>query len=176
MIKNDTVIGDPLLTVPLLVIRDDTYDASNELSLCYEIHGAAFKDFNLISDSCTSVNSYYTPMNDPDHGNIISKIGVVAVNRENQCVNIEVDLNGCAAKFNGETILMFKTEHGISVMKSSKTVRIVVPNCVSQDLIFWVYCQNISGQEMIKFVVSRGFNLRPTSHGLLGKSRRTSLY
>lgn len=166
--RNDTVIGDPLFTAPLL-ISDDTPEL-NGLSLCYEIHGKANRYFNLISDTCTSVNALYSPMIDPNHGNIVSKVGIVAVGSSSSgCVEVAVNLDGCSASLNGETVERARNEDGVTVFRHRKRVRIGVPNCENVDLIMWVICQNISAQPMIKFVVSRGYNLKPTSHGLLGK-------
>ena len=33
----------------------------------------------------------------------------------------------------------------------------------------WVLCEDINRQKMIDFVFSRGINLSPSSHGLVGK-------
>ena len=51
---NDTVVGDPLMTVPIRVPGYQT-----DLHLCYEIHGTADTYFNFVSDDCTSVNAHY---------------------------------------------------------------------------------------------------------------------
>ena len=51
---NDTVIGDPLLTVPI-----NAPGFPSDLHLCYEIHGAANQYFNFISDECMPVNAHY---------------------------------------------------------------------------------------------------------------------
>ena len=40
---NDTVIGDPLFTVPLRVINLGELGLGGRLSLCYEVHGDADK-------------------------------------------------------------------------------------------------------------------------------------
>ena len=166
IIRNDTVIGDPLFTAPLLV-GDDTPELQG-LSLCFEIHGISNRHFNFISDTCTSVNALYSPMIDPSHGNIVSKVGIAAVDSNGRCVDVAVDLDGCAASLNGEAVQMMRSEAGVTIFRRRDRVRIGVPNCENLDLIMWVICQNISGQPMIKFVVSRGYNLRPMSHGLLG--------
>lgn len=167
--RNDTVIGDPLFAVPLLV-GDDAPEL-NGLSLCYEIHGESNRYFNFISDTCTSVNALYSPMiGSSRHGNIVSKVGIVAVGSSNgSCVEVAVDLNGCSASLNGESVERTRSEAGVTVFRHRNRVRIGAPNCENADLIMWVVCQNISAQPMIKFMVSRGYNLKPTSHGLLGK-------
>ena len=48
-------------------------------------------------------------------------------------------------------------------------VRISVPNCEYLDLVMWVMYQERDDQRMLKFVITRGYNFAPTSHGLVGK-------
>ena len=48
---NDTVIGDPLYTVPILVSNEQLSSLNlDSLSLCYEIHGDSGQWFNLVTD------------------------------------------------------------------------------------------------------------------------------
>ncbi|CAI8025016.1 hypothetical protein GBAR_LOCUS14484, partial [Geodia barretti] len=93
-LRNDSVIGDPLFTVPLnfpsmtpaeLTTRDTSH-------LCFEVHGARDRIFNLISDRCTSVNALFTAMPPPLSGNIINTVGITAVDYRGTCVEIEVSL------------------------------------------------------------------------------------
>ena len=51
---NDSITADPQFTVSLPV--------NGAESLCYEVHGSAGDYFNLISDTCTSVNAHFTSM------------------------------------------------------------------------------------------------------------------
>ena len=51
LVTNDTVVGDPLFTVPITVMGT---------SLCFEVQGLANRIFNLVSDVCTTVNAHYT--------------------------------------------------------------------------------------------------------------------
>ena len=44
-----------------------------------------------------------------------------------------------------------------------------MPNCDSEQLVMWILCENINGQKMTDFVVSRGINFSQSSHGLVGK-------
>ena len=167
---NDTVIGDPLYEVPLNnLIRDERFPEIT--SLCYEIHGIAGQIFNLISDGCVQVNANYSAMDIPENGNIISQIGVLAYDTGGGCVEIMVDVNVCVPVVNGipynNTVYDM---NGVTVRRRNNRTRITVPNCDedSDDLVFWVVCQNIMGQRMIKFQVLRGSTLRPDSHGLIG--------
>ena len=161
---NDTIIGDPLYEVPVIINGE-----GNTVSLCYEIHGEPGEHFNLISDTCVSVNALYSSMINPSNGNIISKIGVLAEDSNGVCQEIEADLEGCTARVNGNNVTLYNQD-GIRVMRRTNRIRISVPNCESTDLVMWVTCEVQGEQPMIRFVVARGFNLRPTSHGLVGKS------
>ena len=139
-------------------------------SLCFEVHGITNQTFNLISDECTSVNALYSSMNNPDDGNIISSMGVKAVNNLRQCVEITVKLeSGCIPVIRGTPVFDHYSSDGISVKKFGRRVKISVPNCENNKLDMWINCQVIRGQEMIKYSISHGINLQPTSHGLLGK-------
>ena len=89
-LDDDLVVGDPLFTVPLY---DQNGTSSGMPSLCYEIHGSTDRAFSLVSDRCTSVNALYSALSIPDNGNIISAIGVRAVNKLGRCIDIRVDLN-----------------------------------------------------------------------------------
>ena len=157
---NNTFIGDPLFTVPFL--EDLT-------SLCFEVHGRTNTFINLVSDTCTSVNALYTAMQMPDNGNIISQVGVRAVGDSGQCYNVRVDLTGCATSVDGSPVTSSFNESGIRVRRTLNRVRISVPNCENKNLVMVVTC-SLLPEPMIRFDIMRGLNLRPTSHGLLGKS------
>ena len=144
--------------------------------LCYEIHGDANQWFNLVTDNCTTVNALYTPLN--DILNVITKIGVKAVDDDNKCVEIFVNRSQCTVSVNGTDLEMGSYSSGnINVRRYSKRARISVPNCNDINLIMWVICEeriilspNVTG-EMLKFVVLRGLNYGRRAHGLLGKLR-----
>ena len=172
-IRNDTVIGDPLYAAP--VYSED----GKEYSLCYEVFGRSNSTLNLVSDTCVSVNARYSPMNNPEEGNIISSIGVRAKGMaDNSCHNICVDLDGCSATVESPgndpvslNNMQSMQQDGISVRKYPSRVRIAAPNCENVMLVMWVICEMAprNNQDMIKFVIARGVNLRASSHGLLGK-------
>ena len=85
---NDTVIGDPLFTVPLNM--ENGFDRLPALAkqldglpnLCYEIHGEHNQYFSLVSDTCTTVNAHYNASSSPDlrGWNVISTIGRMYAN------------------------------------------------------------------------------------------------
>ena len=169
-IRNDTVIGDPLYAAP--VYSGD----GKEYSLCYEVFGRVNSTLNLVSDTCVNVNARYGPMDNPEEGNIIRSVGVRAKGlSDNSCHNIHVDLEGCSATVEtpsgvSQSLASMERfeENGISVRKYPRRVRISVPNCENVMLVMWVVCENRNNQDMIKFVIARGVNLRASSHGLLG--------
>ena len=176
---NDTVIGDPLLTVPLLISNLDDLNVHQNISLCYEVHGQSDKYFNFVSDICTSVSAHYLGV---ASFNIIDEIGVRAIDNSRNCRNILVSKEGGGTvTVDGEVVTRF-SEGGISVRKYQHHVRIAVPNCAHADLVMWVICQNRTLTDyndqgdairvsvtMMKFVIARGFNLQQSSHGILGR-------
>ena len=171
MLGNDTIIGDPLFAVPLFVTNGSQLLPERRLPhLCYEIHGRDRWYLNLISDTCVSVNAHYTAANRTIDVNVISKVGIKAVNSSGHCVNIEVGIqNGCVpiiTETGRPAVPMNRYSSGrISVSKHRERVRVSVPNCENVQLVMWITCEDL---QRIHFVVTRGVNLRPTSHGLLG--------
>ena len=160
-------MGDPLFTVPVSVNGNP-----HDYSLCFEVHGKSNTIFNLISDSCVSVNAHFVAIGEL---NVIGAIGIRAQDNTGECHNIKVDVDGCALS-TGSGDAMTSTNmfsiNGISARKSqiqSNRVRISVPNCSGLRLVMWVTCE-ITPLNMITFRIIRGTDLAPTSHGLLGKS------
>lgn len=183
MLVNDSLTGDPLITVPLFT-DPNTHTRESISSICYEVHGEAKTYFNLITDKCTSVNAYYeraaTPNSDFDL-NVVTQIGVRAVGiGEDSCTDIEVDLQFCVTKINNVNVATTYSSDGISVKRyqNSRRVRVSVPNCGSTALVMWMLCtrgmiSDPTGNasyplNFIEFAVMRGLNLKKKSHGLIG--------
>ena len=142
--------------------------------LCFEVHGARDRIFNLISDRCTSVNALFTAMPPPLSGNIINTVGITTVDYRGTCVEIEVSLETqCIPVIRGADGIVSSSSRysldGVSVRRHRQGVRVAVPNCENTPLVLWILCKENRNISMVKFVISRGVNLRPTSHGLLGK-------
>ena len=162
---NDTVIADPLFTAPVI----------GGAQICYEIHGQPDTIFNLVSDKCTIVNAQYVSMNVAENGNIIGAIGIRAADSDGNCHDIEVrfsppgSISPLEVLVNGIEVSGVTQINTVRVRKYTDRVRIAVPNCELVDLVMWVIHMEIGGQNMLKFVVMRGCNLAPTSHGLVGK-------
>ena len=175
IIRNATIIGDPLYTVPFT----PSFKNPEELGhLCYEVRGHADTVFNLVSDKCVNVNAYYSSMKEPTDGNVISQIAMRAASNSDQCYNIHVARNGCIASMSSQSSNLedfirvedrFSSD-GISIRKYAERVRITVPNCENVMLVMWVICETRNDQAMIKFVIARGIALRQTSHGLIGNN------
>ena len=180
---NDTLTGDPLLTVPILTDQGNGSTAETP-SLCYEVHGRANEYFNLISDVCTTVNAYYEKAETNSSNidlNVVTKIGVRAVGNNGSCINIEVDQDTCTPYVND--VMLNTTSflyEGIRLRwnVNRSRVRISVPNCADTMLVMWVFCSRGDVEDpvtwayynirFIRFVVMRGLNLNDHSHGLIG--------
>ena len=137
-------------------------------AMCYEVHGTSDDFYNIISDICTSINAHFTQYPIHGHLNRISSIGIHAVTGDNAtlCVDIQIDLVGCTASIGGTAISVSRIVGNIRVRKYNNHWRVSVPNCKRPHAVMWITCD----QDMLRFDVVRGSNLRPTSHGLLGKS------
>jgi len=139
------------------------------------VQGRANRTFNLLSDTCVSVNAEYQAMNNPTAGNFISRIGITAIDQDGTCRQIEAIREGCLATVDGTIPVDIGSpfsDAGISVIRYENRIRISVPNCNigKHELVIWFICKTLEdGQPVSEFVVARGVNLRPTSHGLIGK-------
>lgn len=169
---NDTVIADPLFTAPV---------GSGNSYFCYEIHGKPHTFFNLVSDNCTSVNAEYIPMNGSQRGNVIGKIGIKSTDSAGNCHNIEIGLSQSDsssellnAYIDGVEVSSVARVNSVYIRRYSNRVRVSVPNCELIDLVMWVTVMKLGEQNTIKFVITRGVNLTPTSHGLIGKNHSLS--
>ena len=159
---NDSVIGDPQFTVSLPV--------SGSRAMCYEVHGVAGQFFNLVSDTCTSVNALFESMPGKIKINRMSSIGIHAVTTatpSGSCADIQIDLENCTTTLNGASIDDSAIIEDIRVRKFGNRWRVSVPNCERPSTVMWITCQ--SNPDMLRFDIARGSNLRPTSQGLLGK-------
>ena len=185
---NDTVIGDPLYTVPIYVpdANDRALLSSDQTQpkLCYEVHGRANKYYNLVTDECTSVNAHYVAAS--DELNVIDEIAIRAVDDTGStCKNIRIELNGCKTFIDDiELTQPMYSMNGIYIRRMVKSisglgrVRVSVPNCNDQRLVMRIDCQkrelySSNGTtftaKMIRYEVMRGLNDgHKDAHGLLG--------
>ena len=110
--------------------------------------------------------------------NFMTKIGIAADGVSGQCHNIEFDVDGCKALFDGLKVpLNGISNDGIHVRRrgSDYTYIISVPNCgTTRRLMMWMSCVNMNRlckprDDGLHFKVLYADGLRPTSHGLLGE-------
>ena len=162
---NDTIIGDPLFTVAI---------PEEYAFMCYEVHGEAGKYFNLISDTCTSVNALYLAVLDQPGINMMGEIGIYAKGRspDGGCVELRIRHSGCSGSVNGEAITSVYQQDGVSIRSYPTRWRVSLPNCGSVQVVMWIFCEE--PPEMLRLHIARGNNLSPTSHGLLGGSCGTN--
>ena len=142
VLVNDAVIGEALYTVPILVSDEQLQNLNvDKLSLCYEVHGDSGQWFNLVTDECASVNTHYVALS--ERLNVMNSIGVRAVDNDNQCVNIGVDVNKCTATVNGANLTSMGrySAAGVNVRLYKNRVCISVPNCAELALVMWVICE-----------------------------------
>ena len=161
----------------MFLVPLDTF-SKEEQFLCYTIYGQSNSYFNLLSDSCVSVNAHYIqrPISCPKGTqplNVIDKIAVLTTDSLGQCTRIDVSLVGgeCKAKI-GSTLLdnRFNKNHtfnSITIQSFKNLTQIVVPNCMN-GLVMEVHCEQINGVDMIRYQFQHGHVLPPTSHGLIG--------
>ena len=137
-------------------------------SLCYGMHGSADDFYNIISDTCTSVNVHFTQHPVRKNENRISSIGIHAVtgDADTPCADIQIDLLNCTASIKNIKIIGSKIIGKLRVKNISNGWRVFVPNCECPHTMIWITCED----DMLRFDVSRGSDLNSTSHGLLGKA------
>ena len=162
--KCNDVITRPQYRVP---VASEEVGLPKRMSLCYEVQGQVNQTFNLISDTCVSVNALYSPTT--SEGTSIGKIGILAKDNGDQCQEIEVDLAECEVRVNGQVVKSTYKQDGVDVRhRGNGRVRIAVPNCKDVSIVMWLYCQGTEEQPIFPFEIARGNGLGNTSHGLVG--------
>ena len=168
---NDTIVGDPLYTVPLQGLDLTNFPELEGVSLCYEFHGLSNTYYSVVSDACTTVNAHYTAGKNDVSLNVVSEIGVIAQGENGTCHQIRVTVDQCQPFVNELSVSNTYSVDGVRVVARRSRVRVRVPNCASsRQLVMWIMCEQRSGEDMIRFVIARGQGLTPTSHGLLGET------
>lgn len=189
VLANDSVIGDPLFSVPMtLADPEDLQLLPSRVRgltphLCFQVHGEPDTHFNLLSDTCVSVNALYQSVQSdfPSGFHVITEIGISATDDAARCIFVQVGVaNECApimrtSDLDGDGVLdpVEVTEYdsrGVSVsLRRRGLVRVAVPNCNGQRLVMYLSCVTTTGDTpVVRFDITRGINLSPTSHGLLG--------
>ena len=144
------MIGDPLFTV--------TLPQGNEF-MCYEVHGEAGKLFNLVSDTCTSVNALFTALPSDTSLNRMSEIGIYAVDTAGDCVKIKIDIDGCTGYLGDDILNSTYQLNGINVRPYPNRWRVSVPNCDSRRAVMYIFCD--SDPEMLCFHIGSYISWTP---------------
>lgn len=171
--RNDTVVADPQFSV-------STPGNASE-AICYEFHGTHGHYFNLISDTCTSVNAFFTVMPIASQGNRMTTVGIHAMQSEeriilgsdeaaSKCVDIRIEHLNCAAFVGGRPLPDSGNEGEIRyrkyMYKGKPQWRVNVPNCEAEDYTIKVTCQ----PHLLRVDVNRKLHSNSSSHGIMGES------
>ena len=172
-ILTDTIVfvGDPLYEVPVTHTPEGMDPTTT--SLCYQIHGENEKYFNIISDRCVQVNVLYDPIRrDPQAGNYIKDVGIVAHNTAGGCNSIEVTGRRCTVTIDGNALNGSYDQDGVIITSTGKKLyEVTLPNCKAtqgDDLRFRLRCVKVDNKRIVRIDVIRNGG-RAGTHGLLGK-------
>ena len=160
-----------MFTVPLNIDRKMLSKFSQkdkQWDLCYEVHGREERIYNLVSDQCVFVNTHLKMASNPKVGNIMARIGIMAMDNDGKCHKILADLNGKNLTVNG-VVNNTWLHKGIIVHRFGDKVNVAVPNCKGQRMVFSIIFHYMNGADMIKFIIADGRGLSPSSHGLIGE-------
>ena len=136
-------------------------------ALCYGMHGSPNDFYNIISDTCISVNVHFTQHPDRNNENRISSIGIRAItdDADTPFADIQIDLMNCSARINTETIYGSKIIGKVSVARIGNGWRVSF-NSNHPYSVMWITCE----EDMLRFDVYRCCSHNFISHGLLGKA------
>ena len=165
----DVVTGGALLAVPIKV-QSPARSPRFSTSLCYEVHGDVDKYFNLISDSCLSLNAHYSESDPTKPLNSIDEIAAVVTNNEGENLNISVDRH-CNFRLNNGPALRYLNSSGVMGVATASLVVISMDNayCESQLLVMTIEC-GVDVFGVLKLHVYRDLDMGgSTAHGLVGE-------
>ena len=99
---------------------------------------------------------------------MITSVGILAVDNTGQCIGVTVSADGVTNITIGSSTQQLTgvySRHAVSVTRRLHRVRVSVPNCDRVQLVMWLVSE---GDQQLKITITRGLNLTPTSHGLIG--------
>lgn len=143
----------------------------DDLSLCFEILGQNDKYFNLISDSCLSVNAHYSQSDQNPQINIIDEITILLTDYVGEKVNISVKKE-CNVQIGDMSIDQNVNHNGVVIFhQSSSLVSIFSGNhyCGKEGVLMTISCESDDNQGL-QFSAFHSRN--GTAHGLLGEDIR----
>ena len=179
--KCNAIMRRPLYRVPVPEVERNGQAMPEKMFLCYDVRGWTNQAFNLISDTCVSVNALYSTRSNTSEA-IITKIGILSKDSAGHCQHTAVDLmKGCAVSVNGKAVGSDYKPDNIEIHMNrhgNSRVHIAVPNCNKSDAVMmWVYCQRKNGRPMMPFEISQSTtHLGNTAHGLVGMCVQHSSY
>lgn len=187
IVVEDRMGDDMVLTAALDLSPVEIGSPPRNLSLCYQVHGDEGKFYNILSDSCVSVNVHVSqPFNDID-SHVIDRIGVHAVGSSGTIYDVLIDRQNCTVTVNGVHLRInsrFEGEH-FSVFyerklaKLPQTVHISLPGFSSTQYASYmlhITCEHFhirnmpNPTEVLEFRVTRGVVPSEATHGLIGKN------
>jgi hypothetical protein len=171
-ITTGTIDGDPMFSVPLAINEHDLAKFSKsdkQWDLCYEVHGQQQKVYNLVSDSCVTINAQLELASNPKVGNVITRLGFKSLDYDGWCHEIEVTLDGHKLLVDNKEVEDKWENKRVHAEKISNSITVSVPNCNRKGLSFKTIFHDMNGADMIKFVIAEGSGLSTTSHGLIGQ-------
>lgn len=122
----------------------------------------------MVSTHCTSVNALYSSLD--GQRNVISTLGLLAVDNSGVCVRVEVGAGDCVPTVGGARLSSQYNQNGVSVTWSKGLVNIGVPDCSHGNMVVSVSCNVIGSRAILGINVMRQLDHHPGSHGLLGKA------
>ena len=132
-----------------------------------------------------------------DYLNVMDLVTVVAIDNQNSCHRIQMDVNGCKVTFDGIEVkrngnlseisrndsyhVSPFVSNGVEIRLYNNRAQISVPNCADLSVSMWIACQNqlvtdpytdvpLGYVPMLKVVVNSGINIQEQSHGLIGNN------
>eukprot|EP00731_Ephydatia_muelleri_P017154 Em0010g252a len=167
---SDQVSDDPLFIVhpaPTSTSTSTNAPQPPPPALCYEILGKPNFIFNMVSTHCTSVNALYSSLD--GQRNVISTLGLLAVDNSGVCVRVEVGAGDCVPTVGRARLSSQYNQNGVSVTWSKGLVNIGVPDCSHGNMVVSVSCNVIGSRAILGINVMRQLDHHPGSHGLLGQ-------
>ncbi len=170
----DNMTGDPMFTVPLMVSEATLAQfKTNQLYLCYEVHGGNHMYFNLVTDECLSINGLFTAVTPKI--DVVTRVGIRTIDSNGDCASIIVDRDGCSVNVDGLEISDEYSSGDVTIQRSSEVVVISAPNC-EESVMIRLRCtgRDLSDSkgkvDYLNMVVMRGQDMEGRrAHGLIGE-------
>lgn len=172
-----------VMSVVLDVSPHELGVTSETVSVCYQVHGDDDKFYNLLSDSCISVNAHVTRPVPTVDVHVMDAIGIYATGSNGSCFGIAIKRENCGVyvnrqfipvntRFEEEDIIVYNDKR---IARNPTVVHVTVPNCGKPTVhSIHITCDhyNIRGSptptEVLEFKIVRGVSPFQSVHGLIG--------